>query len=69
MIHGLYEECLGQDLRTSGNFRKKFMRSQLLVEVGESIFEAPGNKKPSRLFEFDQKEYDKLTLKGYDFKF
>jgi hypothetical protein len=45
------------------------MRSQLLVEVGESIFEAPGNKKPSRLFEFDQKEYDKLTLKGYDFKF
>jgi len=67
-IHGLYEECLGKTL-DKRNFRKKFMRSQLLVEVGESIFEAPGNKKPSRLFEFDQKEYDKLTLKGYDFKF
>ena len=68
MIHALYEECLGKTL-DKRNFRKKFMRSQLLVEVGESIFEAPGNKKPSRLFEFDQKEYDKLTLKGYDFKF
>lgn len=68
MIHALYEECLGKKL-DKRNFRKKFMRSQLLLEVGESIFEAPGNKKPSRLFEFDQKEYDKLTLKGYDFKF
>ena len=68
MIHGLYEECLRKTL-DKRNFRKKFMRSQLLVEVGESIFEAPGNKKPSRLFVFDQKEYDKLTLKGYDFKF
>ena len=68
MIHALYEECLGKEL-DKRNFRKTFMRSQLLIEVGESIFEAPGNKKPSRLFEFDQKEYDKLTLKGYDFKF
>ena len=68
MIHGLYEECLRKPL-DKRNFRKKFMCSQLLVEVGESIFEAPGNKKPSRLFVFDQKEYDKLTLKGYDFKF
>jgi 8-oxo-dGTP diphosphatase len=68
MIHALYEQCLGKEL-DKRNFRKKFMRSELLVEVGESIFEAPGNKKPSRLFEFDQKEYDKLTLKGYDFKF
>lgn len=68
MIHALYEQCLGKSL-DKRNFRKKFMRSQLLMEVGESIFEAPGNKKPSRLFQFDQGEYEKLTLKGYDFKF
>ncbi|MEY2964123.1 MAG: hypothetical protein RL754_1384 [Bacteroidota bacterium] len=67
-IHMLYQECLHKEL-DKRNFRKKFMRSELLVETGESIFEAPGNKKPSRLFEFNQQKYDKLTLKGYDFKF
>jgi 8-oxo-dGTP diphosphatase len=68
MIHSLYEQCLGKDL-DKRNFRKKFMRSELLIDTEETIFEAPGNKKPSRLYEFNQQKYDKLTLKGYDFKF
>jgi 8-oxo-dGTP diphosphatase len=68
MIHSLYEQCLGKDL-DKRNFRKKFMRSELLIDTEESVFEAPGNKKPSRLYEFNQQKYDKLTLKGYDFKF
>lgn len=67
-IHALYEECLGKEL-DKRNFRKKFMRSELLIDTGETVFEAPGNKKPSRLYEFNQQKYDKLTLKGYDFKF
>jgi 8-oxo-dGTP diphosphatase len=67
-IHTLYEECLGKEL-DKRNFRKKFMRSELLMDTTESVIEAPGNKKPSRLYEFNQHKYDKLTLKGYDFKF
>ena len=67
-IHALYEQCLGKEL-DKRNFRKKFMRSELLIDTTETIFEAPGNKKPSRLYEFNQQKYDKLTLKGYDFKF
>lgn len=67
-IHALYEQCLGKEL-DKRNFRKKFMRSELLIDTAETIFEAPGNKKPSRLYEFNQQKYDKLTLKGYDFKF
>lgn len=67
-IHGLYQACLGKEL-DKRNFRKKFMRSELLIDTEETIFEAPGNKKPSRLYEFNQQKYEKLTLKGYDFKF
>ena len=68
MIHALYQECLDKEL-DKRNFRKKFMRSELLVDTGASVFEAPGNKKPSRLYEFNQQKYERLTLKGYDFKF
>lgn len=68
MIHALYQECLDKEL-DKRNFRKKFMRSELLVDTGETVFEAPGNKKPSRLYEFNQQKYERLTLKGYDFKF
>jgi len=67
-IHALYEQCLGKEL-DKRNFRKKFMRSELLIDTEETVFEAPGNKKPSRLYQFNQQKYDKLTLKGYDFKF
>lgn len=67
-IHSLYQACLGKEL-DKRNFRKKFMRSELLIDTEETIFEAPGNKKPSRLYEFNQQKYEKLTLKGYDFKF
>lgn len=68
MIHALYQQCLNKEL-DKRNFRKKFMRSELLIDLEESIIESPGNKKPSRLYEFDQVHYEKLTLKGYDFKF
>ena len=67
-IHALYEECLHKSL-DKRNFRKKFMRSELLVDTEETIFEAPGNKKPSRLYSFNEQKYQKLTLKGYDFTF
>lgn len=67
-IHALYEECLNKSL-DKRNFRKKFMRSELLIDTEETVFEAPGNKKPSRLYTFNKQAYEKLTLKGYDFTF
>ena len=68
MIHRLYQECLNKPL-DKRNFRKKFMRSDLLIDTEESIIEAAGNKKPSRLYKFNEVKYQKLTLKGYDFTF
>lgn len=67
-IRLLYEEVLQRDL-DKRNFQKKFTRSELLVPIDKKVIAAPGNKKPSQLYSFDEAQYQRMTLKGYDFKF
>ena len=67
-IRLLYEDVLQRDL-DKRNFQKKFTRSELLVPIDKKVIAAPGNKKPSQLFGFDENQYQRMTLKGYDFKF
>jgi len=67
-IRHLYEETLQREL-DKRNFQKKFTRSELLVPVDKKVIAAPGNKKPSQLYSFDEIQYATMTIKGYDFKF
>jgi 8-oxo-dGTP diphosphatase len=66
-IYTLYQQALRKKL-DKRNFRKKLFKSDLLIETDESVVMVD-NKKPSRLYTFNTKEYEKLTLKGYDFGF
>lgn len=66
-IYTLYQQALRKKL-DKRNFRKKLFKSDLLMETDETIVVLE-NKKPSRLYTFNTKEYEKLTLKGYDFGF
>lgn len=66
-IHELYEQSLRKCL-DKRNFRKKLFNSQLLIDTGKTI-KIGNNNKPSHLYKFNQKEYETLTLKGYDFSF
>lgn len=66
-IHTLYEKALRKDL-DKRNFRKKLFSSDLLIETGKTVTVEDSNK-PSHLYMFNTKEYEKLTLKGYDFSF
>ncbi len=66
-IHTLYEKALRKAL-DKRNFRKKLFNSDLLIETGKTVT-VEDNNKPSHLYMFNTKEYEKLTLKGYDFSF
>lgn len=66
-IHTLYEQALNKTLDIR-NFRKKLFNSKLLIDTEKSI-RVEANYKPSSLFTFNTKEYELLTLKGYDFSF
>lgn len=66
-IFSLYRQALRKDL-DKRNFRKKLLNSDLLIETDEYVTWLD-NKKPSRLYTFNTKKYEKLTLKGYDFSF
>lgn len=66
-IHGLYEQALGKEL-DKRNFRKKFIKSELLVDLEKSV-KVEGSKKPAALYGFNAKRYEKMSLKGYDFLF
>jgi 8-oxo-dGTP diphosphatase len=66
-IHTLYELALRKKL-DKRNFRKKLFSSDLLVDTNKSVT-VEENNKPSNLYMFNTKEYEKLTLKGYDFSF
>ncbi len=66
-IYTLYQLALRKEL-DKRNFRNKLFKSDLLIETTETI--AVGkNRKKSKLYSFNQREYEKLTLKGYDFSF
>lgn len=66
-IHSLYEQGLNKNLDRR-NFYKKLVNSELLVDIQKTKTEN-GSKKPSNLYSFNEKEYERLTLKGYDLKF
>ncbi len=65
-IQTLYEAALGKDL-DKRNFRRKLLKSELLLETGKTVRSSPKAKRPSALFKFDEKKYRTMTLKGYDF--
>lgn len=65
-IQSLYEQALGKSL-DKRNFRRKLLKSELLLETGKSVRSSPRAKRPSALFKFDEKKYRTLSLKGYDF--
>ncbi len=65
-IQTLYEAALGKEL-DKRNFRRKLLKSELLIETGKTVRSSPRAKRPSALFRFDEKKYQTMTLKGYDF--
>lgn len=66
-IHALYQQVLGKDL-DKRNFRKKLLNSKLVTELDKTV-RVSGSKKPANLFTFNEKRYQKISLKGYDFTF
>lgn len=65
-IQRLYECALGREL-DKRNFRRKLLKSELLIDTGKTIRSSPRAKRPSGLFRFDEKKYRTLSLEGYDF--
>ncbi len=64
-LQNLYEQALNKDL-DKRNFRKKIFKSDLILETED---EDTTSRKPAKLYQFDEANYAKLTLKGYDFLF
>ena len=62
----LYEEILGVEM-DKPNFRRKFLRMKLLVDLGEKEKEV--SHRAAKLFKFDDAIYRKLTQKGFSFEF
>ncbi len=62
----LYEEILGIEMDKS-NFRRKILKMKLLVQLDEKQKDV--SHRAAKLYEFDQKIYEKLTKKGFNFEF
>lgn len=62
-LQRLYELLLGHGI-DKANFRKKVLAMGLLRSTGKKN-DAP---KPAQLYEFDDKEYERLTLRGFNFE-
>ncbi|PTM05975.1 MAG: NUDIX hydrolase [Bacteroidetes bacterium] len=65
-IQRLYECALGRDL-DKRNFRRKLLKSELLLETDHFVRSSAKARRPSALYKFDEKKYRSLTLRGYDF--
>lgn len=61
----LYEAILNQKLDKS-NFRKKFLKMNLLVDTG--IKQSEVSHRAASLFRFDENVYNKLLDKGFNFE-
>lgn len=64
-LQKLYETVLGKEL-DKRNFRKKFLKMELLQELDEFDDSAP--HRPPRLYQFDEAKYRELTQKGLNFE-
>jgi len=62
----LYEEILGVEMDKS-NFRRKILRMGLLKALDEKQKDV--SHRAAQLYEFDDKIYEKLTKKGFNFEF
>ena len=62
----LYEEILGTEM-DKPNFRRKFLRMKLLVDLKEK--EKDVSHRAAKLYRFDDDIYKKLTKKGFNFEF
>lgn len=67
-IQRLYECALGKSF-DKRNFRRKLLKSALLIETDKMTRATAKAKRPSRLYQFDEKKYRTMTLRGYDFVF
>ncbi|MGB3496229.1 MAG: NUDIX domain-containing protein [Elainellaceae cyanobacterium] len=64
-LQKLYETVLGKEL-DKRNFRKKFLKMELLQELDEFDDSAP--HRPPRLYRFDEAKYRELAQKGANFE-
>ncbi|HEY9597862.1 MAG TPA: NUDIX domain-containing protein [Cyanophyceae cyanobacterium] len=64
-LQKLYETVLGQEL-DKRNFRKKFLKMELLRELDEVQQDVP--HRAARLYEFDEEKYRQLRNKGFNFE-
>lgn len=64
-LQHLYEAVLETEL-DKRNFRKKVLRFGLLVPLKET--QMVGRHRPAQLFRFDQKRYEQLRKKGFNFE-
>jgi len=64
-LQHLYESVLGAKL-DKRNFRKKVLGFGLLVPLRETL--QSGRHRPAQLFRFDQKRYEQLLRKGFNFE-
>ena len=62
-LHKLYECILGKDL-DKRNFRRKILNLNILTDLDEKQIGVP--HKPSQLFKFNEENYKKLSLEGFD---
>lgn len=62
----LYEEILGIEM-DKPNFRRKFLRMKLLVDLNEKQKDV--SHRAAKLYKFDDSIYKKLTKKGFNFEF
>ena len=65
-LQRLYECALSKNF-DKRNFRRKVLKSDLLIETDKKTRSSTRAKRPSKLYQFDEKKYRTLSLKGYDF--
>jgi 8-oxo-dGTP diphosphatase len=64
-LQHLYEAILGTEL-DKRNFRKKVLGFGLLIALEET--QMAGRHRPAQLFRFNQKKYEKLKTRGFNFE-
>ncbi|MCB0736993.1 MAG: NUDIX hydrolase [Bacteroidetes bacterium] len=63
-LKALYESVLGEPFDKS-NFRKKFLDMDLLTDINQR--QTNVKHRPAKLFSFNQKRYEELTERGFNF--
>ncbi len=62
-LQALYETVLGHGL-DKRNFRNKILSTGLLKDTGKKN----DNARPSKLYKFDREEYNRLSVRGFEFQ-